>query len=131
MTTFVRDAYASGAGVFRAAAFGVVRLAELRGAPELAHGELMRYLAEAPWYPTALLPGQGVRWEPIDDVSARASLTDGATTVAGVPLRLAVPQHGAEIPTHRPKQGLHAPRVVSRPAGRPPRHRGAPRIMSA
>jgi len=41
----------------------------------------MRFLAETAWYPTALLPGQGVRWEPVDEHSARATLTDGATTV--------------------------------------------------
>ena len=41
----------------------------------------MRYLAEAAWYPTALLPSQGVRWEGIDDASARATLCDGTTTV--------------------------------------------------
>ncbi len=41
----------------------------------------MRFLAEAAWYPTALLPGQGVRWEALDRRSARATLTDGATTV--------------------------------------------------
>jgi len=42
----------------------------------------MRFLAEAVWYPTALLPSQGVHWEAIDDVSAKARLTDGAITVS-------------------------------------------------
>ena len=32
-----------------------------------------------PWYPTALLPSQGVRWEAIDHTSARATLTDRET----------------------------------------------------
>jgi hypothetical protein len=41
----------------------------------------MRYLAEAAWYPTALLPGSGVEWEAIDDSTARASLSDGNTSV--------------------------------------------------
>ena len=45
---------------------------------ELARGELMRYLAEAAWYPTALLPGQGVRWQAVDEHSADATLRDGA-----------------------------------------------------
>ena len=30
---------------------------------ELQQGEFMRYFMEALWYPTALLPSQGVRWE--------------------------------------------------------------------
>jgi hypothetical protein len=39
---------------------------------------MMRFLAEAAWYPTALLPSQGAVWEPIDDRSARVTLKDGA-----------------------------------------------------
>lgn len=47
--------------------------ADLRGAlGEVAQGELMRFFAEAAWYPTALLPSQGVRWQAVDDTSARA-----------------------------------------------------------
>jgi hypothetical protein len=42
----------------------------------------MRFLAEAAWYPTALLPSQGVRWDAMDDTSASASLVDAATTVS-------------------------------------------------
>jgi hypothetical protein len=42
----------------------------------------MRYLAEAAWYPTALLPSSGVLWEARDDHSARATFTNGATTIA-------------------------------------------------
>jgi hypothetical protein len=38
---------------------------------------LMRFFAEAAWYPTALLPSQGVTWGGIDDSSARATLKDG------------------------------------------------------
>ena len=35
----------------------------------------------AAWYPTALLPSQGVRWEPVDDHSAYATLTEGTISV--------------------------------------------------
>ena len=42
---------------------------------ELSQGELMRLLAEAPWYPV-LRPGHGVLREPIDEHSAKATLTD-------------------------------------------------------
>jgi hypothetical protein len=37
----------------------------------------MRYFAESPWYPTALLSSQGVRWEAVDEASAKATLIDG------------------------------------------------------
>jgi hypothetical protein len=49
--------------------------------PELAEGELMRFLAEAAWYPTVLIPGPGIEWEGVDDSMARVTLTDGATSV--------------------------------------------------
>lgn len=82
LRVFVRDAYIAREGILRAAAYGIVPLMTQRGGPELAEGELMRFLAEAPWYPTVLLPGHGVTWEAIDDSSARATLTDGGTTVS-------------------------------------------------
>ena len=59
--------------------FGLVTVADVRGTPAAAQRELLRYFAEAAWYPTALLPSQGVCWEAIDDFTARATLTDGAT----------------------------------------------------
>jgi Family of unknown function (DUF6920) len=73
----VHDAYIAGQGILHATLLGLVTLAELRGTPALAQSELMRYLAEAPWYPTALLPSQGVRWEAVDETSACATLADG------------------------------------------------------
>ena len=79
---FVHDAYVGGAGVLHAEVLGLMTVADEPDTPELAQGELMRYLAEAMWYPTALLPSQGVRWTPLDESSARATLTDGSTTVS-------------------------------------------------
>ena len=54
---------------------------DLRGTPEVAQGELMRFFAESAWYPTAMLPSQGVRWEAVDDTSAKATLKDGEITL--------------------------------------------------
>jgi hypothetical protein len=75
---YVRDAYIAETGILNASLLGLVTVAELGDTPELAQGELMRFLAEAAWYPTMLLPGNGVRWQAIDGTSARASLDDGA-----------------------------------------------------
>lgn len=80
LTVMVHDAYIAGQGILHASLFGLVSLVNLRGTPELAQGELMRFLVEAAWYPTALLPSQGVRWEAVDDTSARATLKDGQTS---------------------------------------------------
>jgi hypothetical protein len=77
----VHDAYISGEGLLHASLFGLVSIVNLRGTPEIAQGELMRFFAEAAWYPTALLPSQGVRWEAVNDTSSKAMLEDGKITV--------------------------------------------------
>ncbi len=81
MTVRVHDAYVAGGGILTAKLFGLLTVMEQPGTPELAQGELMRFFAEAAWYPTVLLPSQGVVWEAIDDTQADATLTDGTTTV--------------------------------------------------
>jgi hypothetical protein len=73
----VHDAYVAGAGLLRGAVLGLVPVVNMAGTPELAQGELMRFLAEAAWYPTALLPSQSLQWRAINDRSAQATLTDG------------------------------------------------------
>ena len=80
--TYVRDGYIAGKGILHAKLLGLLTIAELDDTTEIAQGELMRFLAEAVWYPTLLLPGHGVRWLPIDGSSARAMLDDGANKVA-------------------------------------------------
>lgn len=82
ISVMVRDAFVDGIGSMRASVMGVWTLADVEGTPEIAAGALQRYLAEGPWYPTALLPSQGVIWTPLDDSSACATLTVGATTVS-------------------------------------------------
>ncbi|MCC3416061.1 MULTISPECIES: DUF6544 family protein [unclassified Microcoleus] len=84
VNAFVHDTYLLGEGSLHASLLGLFTVANMHGAPENNQGELLRFLAETPWYPTALLPSQGVRWEAINDTSARATLTDGATTVSVV-----------------------------------------------
>jgi hypothetical protein len=77
----VHDAYIAGEGILHASLFGLVSVADLRGTPEAAHGELLRWFAEAAWYPTALLPSQGVQWAAVDESSATATMQDGDTRV--------------------------------------------------
>jgi len=81
MPVFVQDSYLKGKGFLTAKLLGLLTVMKQPDTPELAQGELMRFFAEAAWYPTALLPSQGVRWEAIDEIRARATLTDGETTV--------------------------------------------------
>ena len=77
----VHDSYIAGEGRLHAAMLGLFTVADVQGGGEIARGELMRYFAEAIWYPTALLPSQGVRWESVDDRSAKATLVDGQITL--------------------------------------------------
>jgi hypothetical protein len=79
---WVRDAFVEGVGYMSASVFGLLPLVSFEGTPEIATGALYRYLAEAVWCPTALLPSQGVQWFPLTDTSARASLTIGAVSVS-------------------------------------------------
>lgn len=74
----VVDSYIAGQGLLRAAVQGLVSVADIRGAGDVARGEFMRWFAEAAWYPTALLPSQGVQWSAVDAHSANATVVDGA-----------------------------------------------------
>ncbi len=77
----VHDAYLSGQGVLKPSLLGLIPLADLHGDGELARGELLRYFAECTWYPTALLPSQGVTWQTVDAQFAHATLVDGKFSV--------------------------------------------------
>lgn len=74
----VRDSYLEGGGLTEARLLGLWPLASVHGGGEIARGQLIRFLAESPWYPAVLLPGNGVEWAEADWRSARASLRDGA-----------------------------------------------------
>jgi hypothetical protein len=75
----VRDAFVNGEGEMRAAIWGVIPVMNVAGTPDIAQGALIRYLAESPWFPAALLPENGVRWQALDANSARATLQVGST----------------------------------------------------
>lgn len=77
----VVDSYIAGEGLLQAAVLGLFTVADVHGGGEIARGEFMRFFAEAAWYPTALLPSQGVRWEAVDDRSANATIVDGPLTL--------------------------------------------------
>lgn len=81
MAVRVHDAYVGGEGTLYVAALGLFAMAEFHGTGDIAAGELMRFFAEATWYPTALLPSQGVRWHVVDDHAACATLKDGDITL--------------------------------------------------
>lgn len=81
VAVYVHDAYVAGRGILTAKLFGLLKLMDVPDTPALAEGELMRFLAESAWYPTALLPSQGVQSEAVDATSAKATLRDGNISV--------------------------------------------------
>ncbi len=77
----VVDAYIAGEGLLRPTILGLYAIGTLQGTGEIARGELLRHVAESVWFPTALLPSQGVVWQAVDDTSATATMTDGPVSV--------------------------------------------------
>ena len=60
----------------------IITLANEHG-PEVDQGELLRYLAEIVWFPTAWLSDY-IQWEAIDAQSAKATIILPNNTVAAV-----------------------------------------------
>lgn len=82
ITVRVRDHYFDGEAAMLGKVASLVPVVDQQNTPGLASGALHRALMERAWLPTSLLPSQGVRWEPIDDHSARATLTDAGISVS-------------------------------------------------
>ena len=78
----VRDKYVHGKGGMHVnlfSGFNVLKESDVR---ELNITALLRWAGEAVMYPTALLPSEYMRWEPLDEQSARVIITDGNNTGA-------------------------------------------------
>jgi hypothetical protein len=78
----VTDSYIDGRGAGQVRLCSLVPLGREKPTPQLNSGALHRFLAEAVWCPTALLPQAGVEWQTIDDHSALATLNDRGTSVS-------------------------------------------------
>jgi hypothetical protein len=81
LTVRVVDGYIAGNGLLQSSILGLFSVANISGGGDIARGEFMRYFAEMLWYPTALLPSQGVLWEAVDECSANATIVDGPLTL--------------------------------------------------
>ena len=67
------DKYADGHGTMQITALSFIPLGTAQG-PEMDQGELLRYLGETAWFPTALLADY-IRWEAIDAQRAQATIS--------------------------------------------------------
>lgn len=78
----VRDAYVGGQGFMQGKLLALLPVMDEQGNAELKAGAMQRYLAEAVWLPTVLLPSENLQWSAIDDERALAMLTDAGLTVS-------------------------------------------------
>ena len=76
----VLDEFSNGDGQLRVSLLGVPLQTE-KG-PETAVGEAMRYLAELPWAPQAIVANRELEWQGIDNESIEVACRVGATRVA-------------------------------------------------
>jgi hypothetical protein len=78
----VLDSLIDGRGAGRVSLMSVLRLSAAAGDLQMNSGSVHRFLAEAVWYPSALLPSARLCWSPIDDHRALATLTTGDVGVS-------------------------------------------------
>lgn len=85
--------------------FGLLPVARMGGDPDHVRSAFARAVAEAAfWTPAALLPGPGVRWDPVDACTARVTVRHGALEQAvditvdpdGRPVRVALQRWSRE-----------------------------------
>ena len=78
----VRDALIEGRGAGHVSLLSAFTVGSDADTPAMNSGSLHRYLAEAVWYPTALLPGPKLQWTGVDATRALATLTDHGISVS-------------------------------------------------
>ena len=78
-----KDVYIDGTGNLKVKLLSLIKIVDVKG-KEADQGELLRWLGEAPLFPTALLPSENLKWEPIDNNSAKVIFTDKNLTIEGV-----------------------------------------------
>jgi len=74
------DHYSNGSGRVRFWLWGVIPLVNQEG-PDVSRAALGRLVCETIWLPSSLAPQSGVKWEALDDESARATMKIGEETI--------------------------------------------------
>jgi hypothetical protein len=78
----IRDRYEGGEGHMWVSLDGLYSIVDAKGAA-MDHASLMRYLNEMMWFPSSFL-GENVTWEPLDNHSARVTLTDNGLSASAI-----------------------------------------------
>ncbi len=82
----VVDSYEAGRGSLAARLWGLIRVMRAEG-PEMDEGEAMRYLAELPWVPYAMLGNDSLEWHAAGEDAVGVRTRVGASRV-GITLHL-------------------------------------------
>jgi len=77
LTINVRDGFVADESSMLGKVLGLFTVVDRQGGDTLGVAALQRYLGEAIWLPTALLPGQGVLWDAVDGQRASATIAGG------------------------------------------------------
>ncbi|MFC4874272.1 DUF6544 family protein [Negadavirga shengliensis] len=78
-----RDSFQGGEGSMMFKMFSLVPIARATPDTEINQSALQRFLGEIAWYPSAALCPE-ISWEPVDDVSAKATMEFQGTKGSGV-----------------------------------------------
>ena len=73
----VVDSFVAGRGLLEVRLFGAIKMAREDGTPALNQGEALRYLAELPWNPDAILFDHMLEWTVVDERTIRVATGDG------------------------------------------------------
>jgi len=82
ITISILDNYSNGKGIISGKLMSLFTVLHDSDQSQLNEASLQRYLAESVWFPSALLPSQGIHWEETNPHMARASITDSGTTTS-------------------------------------------------
>ncbi|NJE25684.1 hypothetical protein E3E22_03415 [Thermococcus sp. MV5] len=81
LSIHAKDEFVEGKGNLVVKLLGLITVVDAKG-NEVDHGELLRFLAECIWFPSAFL-NDYITWESIDNTSAKATITyDGVSASA-------------------------------------------------
>ncbi|WP_293908061.1 DUF6544 family protein [Phenylobacterium sp.] len=92
------DYYVAGVGGLEVKALGALSFAHQVGGPEMAQGEALRYLAELPWNPDAILLNHDLAWTVVTPTTLRVAQGPAAITFIldkdGLPKSMSAPSRG-------------------------------------
>ncbi|MGI6649622.1 MAG: DUF6544 family protein [Bacillota bacterium] len=78
-----RDLFREGQGEMQIRLAGIIPVVNVANNPKINESALQRYLGEIIWFPTAALSSY-IKWEPINEYSAKATMSYGGTTGSAV-----------------------------------------------